>query len=90
MFIETITAPRNEWARWIDRLRLLADLPEALIASIAWEADDGAVTSFNVWATPEATADFFVERDQPIIEAEGEPPNKQQRYGEPVAMYLRK
>jgi hypothetical protein len=89
MFIETIVLPRREWERWYERLRLLDDPPEALIASIAWDSGDGEVTGVNVWETPEAIADFFVERVWPFVEAEGEPANKPQRHGEPLAFYLR-
>src|SRR2546430_1777862 len=72
-----------------ERLRLSADPPEALIATIAWDSGDGEVTGVNVWETPGAIADFFLERVRPFLEAEGEPPNKPQRHGEPLAFYLR-
>jgi hypothetical protein len=89
MFIETIVLPHGEWERWHERLRLLDDPPEALIASIAWDSGDGEVTGVNVWETPGAIADFFMERVRPLVEAEGEPTNKPQRRGEPLAFYLR-
>ena len=89
MFVETIVLPRREWERWHERLRLFSDPPEALIASIAWESGDGEVTGVNVWETPRAIADFFMERVQPLVEAEGEPPNKPRRRGEPLAFYQR-
>jgi hypothetical protein len=47
------------------------------------------VTGVNVWDTPEAIADFYVERVGPIVEVEGEPANKPRRHGEPLAFYLR-
>ena len=89
MFVETIVLPRREWERWHERLRLFSDPPEALIASIAWESGDGEVTGVNVWETPRAIADFFMERVQPFVEAEGEPANKPTRRGEPLAFYQR-
>lgn len=89
MFVETITAPRDEWIRWNERLRTLVDPPAALIASIAWQTGTGEVTTVNVWETPEAVADFFVERVHPLIEADGEPANKPTRHGEPLAVYVR-
>jgi hypothetical protein len=89
MFIETIALPRREWERWHERLRLLEDPPAELIASIAWDSGDGEVAGVNVWATPEAIADFFMERVRPLVEAEGEPSKKPQRRGEPLAFYLR-
>ena len=70
-------------------MRLLTEPPEALVAVIAWDSGDGEVTEVNVWETPGAVADFFMERVRPIVEAEGEPPNKPQRHGEPIAFYLR-
>ena len=73
MFVETIVLPRREWERWHERLRLVDDPPEALIASIAWDSADGEVTGVSVWETPEAIADFFMERVRPFVEAEGEP-----------------
>ena len=73
MFVETITTTRDEWDRWNERLRMLADPPEALVASIAWQTANGDVTSVNVWESPEAVADFFIERVRPIVEAEGRP-----------------
>jgi hypothetical protein len=90
MFIETITAPREEWERWKDRVGMLNDPPEALVAVIAWESGEGEVTQANVWENPGAVADFFMDRVMPIIEAKGEPTNKPQRHGEPVAIFLRR
>jgi hypothetical protein len=89
MFVETIVLPGREWERWNERLRLLDDPPEALIASIAWDSGDGEVTGVSVWETPGAIADFFMERVGPFVGAEGEPPNKPQRHGEPLVFYLR-
>ena len=54
------------------------------------DAGDDQVTGVNVWDTPEAVADFYVERVRPIIEQDGEPANKPQRHGEPLAFYLRR
>jgi hypothetical protein len=89
MFVETVVAPRPEWEHWYELLRLSTDPPEALIASIAWDSGDGHVTAMNVWQTPAAIADFYIERVMPIVEVEGEPTNKPQRHGEPLAFYLR-
>ena len=69
---------------------MLSDPPPALVAAIAWEAGDGQVTSVSVWESPEAVADFFMERTRAIVESEGEPANKPQRHGEPLAVYVRK
>jgi hypothetical protein len=89
MFVETIVLPRSEWERWQERLRLSTDPPEDLIASIVWDSGDGEVTGVNLWESPTAIADFYMERVRPFVEAEGEPTNKPQRHGEPVAVYLR-
>jgi hypothetical protein len=89
MFVESITAPGSELAEWNERMRLLTDPPAHLIASIAWQGEDGLATSVNVWDSPEAVADFFVERVAPLLEAGGEPSVKPIRHGEPVAVYLR-
>jgi hypothetical protein len=89
MLIETITAPRDEWELWKERVGMLDDPPRALVATIAWNSGGGEVTQVNVWDSPAAVGDFFVERIRPIVEIEGEPANKPQRHGEPVAVYLR-
>jgi hypothetical protein len=89
MFVETITAPRDEWERWNERIRLLTDPPEALVASIAWDAGDGKVTGVNVWDSAEAIGEFFVARVHPTIQELGEPSTKPMRHGPPVAVYLR-
>ena len=88
MFVETITAPRDEWERFNERLRTLDDPPPALFASVVWEAD-GQVTTLNVWDSPEAVGDFFLERVHPAIQALGEPANKPKRHGEPLHVYVR-
>jgi hypothetical protein len=41
------------------------------IASVAWDSVDGEVTGVNVWETPGAIADFFMERVRSFVEAEG-------------------
>lgn len=89
MFVETITTSRDEWDRWNERLRMLAEPPTALIASIAWLTGNGDVTSVNLWDSPEAVAEFFFDRVQPLVQAEGEPTIRPERHGEPLAVYLR-
>jgi len=89
MFVETIRAPRDEWTHWTERIRLVSDPPEALVAVVAWDSGDGHITSVHVWDAPGATADFFVERVLPVVQEEGEPANKPHRHGEPVAVYVR-
>jgi hypothetical protein len=88
VFVERVTAPREEFERWDARLRMVTDPPPALVASIAWESD-GEVTCINVWDSPEAIADFFLERVQPVVEAEGPPANKPRRLGHAVRAYVR-
>jgi len=90
MFVETINLPRAEWERWQEHLRYTTDPPEALIASIHWDAGDGHVAAVNLWDSPKAVADFYLERVGPIVDAEGEPTNKPKRHGEPLATYLRR
>jgi hypothetical protein len=89
MFVETITADRDEWIGWRDSLRLATDPPASLVATIAWEGDGGTVTSVNVWESAEAIADFFIERVQSTLAAAGEPRSKPVRHGPPIAFYVR-
>jgi hypothetical protein len=89
MFVETIDLPRQEWERWHEELRYSADPPAALVATIVWDSGEGRATGVNLWETPEAIADFYLERVRPIVEVQGEPSNKPKRHGEPLAFYLR-
>jgi hypothetical protein len=89
MFVETITADRDEWTRWSLSLRVATDPPTALVASIAWDSGNGTVTAVNVWDSPEAVADFFVERVHPTLSELGEPASRPVRHGQPLAFYAR-
>jgi hypothetical protein len=89
MFVETIALPREEWEAWQKRLRYTTDPPDSLIAMIVWDSGDGRAIGVNVWDSPEAIADFFMQRVGPIVAAEGEPTSKPQRHGEPLAFYVR-
>jgi hypothetical protein len=89
MFVETITSPRAEWELWNERLRLLLDPPDALVASIAWDAGDGNISAINVWDSAEAVGDFFMSRTHPLLQELGEPSAKPARHGPPVAVYIR-
>jgi hypothetical protein len=89
VFVETVTAPHELWHQWTTRLRLFSEPPSALLATVAWDAGDGMITSVNVWDNAPAVADFFVERIQPVIEAEGPPDYKPVRHGNAVATYFR-
>jgi hypothetical protein len=89
MFVETVTAPRDEWEKFTERLRIMTDPPAALVASVAWVGKDGLVTALNVWDSPDAVSDFYMERVRFVVEAEGEPANKPDRHGPPIAAYFR-
>ena len=89
MFVETVTAPREFWEQWTARLRLFSEPPSALVATVAWNVGDGMVTCVNVWDNPSAVADFFIERIQPMTEAEGPPDYKPVRHGSAIATYFR-
>ena len=89
MFVETITADRDEWTRWSDSLRIATDPPTSLVATIAWQNGDDTVTAVNVWESAEAVADFFIERVQPTLATAGEPKSKPTRHGQPLIFYLR-
>jgi hypothetical protein len=88
VFIERVTAPRAEFDEWEGRLRLVSEPPAALVASFAWEMN-GEVTAINVWDSPDAIADFFVERVHKFVEQHGPPANKPQRLGPPLRAYVR-
>lgn len=89
MFVETITAPREEWQDWVDRVRLFSEPPAALVATVVWDIGDGKITHLNVWDDASAVGDFYVERIHAVVEASGPPANKPVRHGSPVASYFR-
>jgi len=89
MFVETVTAPRDVWLHWTDRLRLFTDPPPALVSAVGWDAGDGMITAVNVWDSASAVGDFFLERVQPVLEEEGQPAYKPVRHGSAVAAYFR-
>ena len=88
MFIERVTTTRADFELWDARLRMVTEPPPALVASVAWESD-GEVTCINVWDSPDAIADFFMERVRPLVEAEGPPANKPERLGHAIRAYVR-
>jgi hypothetical protein len=89
MFVETVSAPREQWQIWTERLRLFTDPPPALVGSIGWLADGSTIINVNVWDSAAAVADFYLDRVEPIIEAYGQPAHKPVRHGEPVVVYVR-
>ena len=89
MFAETITAPREEWERWTELLRISTEPPVALVVSVAWLSAEGQVTALNVWDSPDAVSDFYVERVATMVQAQGEPLNKPKRHGQPLVVYIR-
>jgi hypothetical protein len=88
MFVERVTASRAEFDEWEVRLRLASDPPSTLVASVAWETD-GEVTTINVWDSPDAIADFFIERVAAIVEQHGPPASKPERLGPALRAYVR-
>src|SRR5258705_1782366 len=90
MFVETVTAPREEWERMTEKLRVMSDPPDALVASVAWVGKDGLVTALNVWDSPEAVGDFYVERVGALVQSDGEPANKTHRHCQPIPGYIRR
>ena len=89
MFVETVTSSRELWETFTQGTRLTSDPPAALVASVAWDAGEGRVTVLNVWDSPDAIADFYVERTRAVIEKVGEPAEKPKRHGEPLEVYIR-
>jgi hypothetical protein len=88
MFVERVTAPRAESDAWDERLRLVSDPPSALVASFSWDTD-GEVTTINVWDSPDAIADFYIERVHAVVEEHGPPVNKPERLGPALRTYVR-
>ena len=89
MFVETVSAPREQWQIWTERLRLFTDPPPALVSSIAWAAEGSTIINVNVWDNAAAVADFYLDRVEPIIQTHGQLAHKPVRHGEPVVVYVR-
>jgi hypothetical protein len=53
------------------------------------ESQGPGLSGVNVWDNPSAVADFFEERVEPVIAAEGTPDYKPVGHGQPVAAYVR-
>lgn len=90
MFTETVTTARTKAEAVWEHSRLFSDPPVGLVAAIAWETDDGNVTTVLVWETPAARGDFSLERMMPLFEAGtlGEEHGHPERVT-PVNVYLR-
>jgi hypothetical protein len=89
MFVETVTAPRAAADAMREKLQVSQNPPDALVLAVEWVSGEGEVTRLHVWDNPGAIADFYLERIQPIIEAEGKPPGSPERHGEPIEVYVR-
>ena len=89
MFVETMTSSRELWETFSERTRMVSEPPEALALSVARDAGDGRVTVLNVWDSPGAIADFYIERTRAVVEEIGEPPDKPKRHGQPLGFYIR-
>jgi hypothetical protein len=50
VFVERVSAPREGFRLWEERLRMVTDRPPVLVASMAWESDNEA-TCINVGLT---------------------------------------
>lgn len=69
MFIDIVTAPRQEVEFVDEEAGLFSDPPDGLAAAVAWEVDDDNVTVLMVWETPGARGDFAAEKMMPLVEA---------------------
>lgn len=69
MFIDIVTAPREEVELVDEKAGLFSNPPDGLAAAIAWEADDDNVSVLMVWETPGARGDFGAEKMMSLVEA---------------------
>ena len=68
-----------------EKVRLYADPPAGLVASITWDAGDGQVVLLNVCDEPGQAAAFDGERLAPASAELGQPMGTAAQHGEPLA-----
>lgn len=90
MFIETVTAPREEHDEVLRASRLLDEPPPGLAASVSWEAADGMVTQLMVWDSPAARGEFAEKVMMPLF-ASGQLANvtSDPTHHKPVRVWIR-
>lgn len=70
MYVDIVTSKRSELEVIDAETGLLSDPPDALLACIAWEAENpDEVTVLQVWQTPDARGDFAFEKVMPLAQA---------------------
>jgi hypothetical protein len=65
MFVQTVTSTRAEYEAALRLLEFDTNPPATLVATVAFSSGDDEVTLVNVWESPGAMAEFFVERIAP-------------------------
>jgi hypothetical protein len=69
VFIDRVTTSRTALEEVIREGRLLSDPPEAMVAMLSWEVEDGQVTTITVWDSASERGAFAAERMMPLFEA---------------------
>ena len=88
MFVQTVISSRAEFDEAHRLLDIAADPPDTLLAAIAFSSGEDEVTLVNVWESPAAVAEFFVERIHSRTEGKGLSGQNIPR-GEPVFFWTR-
>lgn len=89
-FIEMVTGPPAQEARFRELTGILSDPPDALAALISWEVADqpGVVTTVLVWDSPAARGDWSAAKIMPLIQSGQLEPAHPNRLT-PVEVYVR-
>lgn len=69
MFIDSVTTSRSALEDVIREGRLLSDPPEAMVAMLSWEVEDGQVETITIWDSASERGAFAAERMMPLFEA---------------------
>jgi hypothetical protein len=68
MYMDKVTTSREAAEEVWNESGLLDDPPTSLLALLAWEEQDGQVTTVSVWESAAARGDVAVSRVMPLFE----------------------
>jgi hypothetical protein len=68
MFMDKVTTTRDAAEEVWRESRLLDDAPSSLLAPLAWEEEDGQVTTVSVWESAASRGQVAADRVMPLFE----------------------
>lgn len=68
MYMDKVTTTRDAAEEVYSASRLLDDPPESLLALLAWEEEDGQVTTVSVWESAASRGQVAADRFMPLFD----------------------